>query len=198
MDEVFPVPELLATVLFSGFYLVLGSNAGNALAFAKHILIAASPSIQTTQELDKRLVSFIAISVLTLVCLLHYFSAKLGLFLNKWFAIYKILLLVACFVAGVIARNKSFPGVPSGVTDFLTTQPGYTTADNFAALVYVLYSYQGWENANYVSKDSWRTTRDCTDITRLPEKFEPQRIRPRKPLPQELSLQLALYVCCMS
>lgn len=164
MDEIFPVPELLATVLFSGFFLALGNSAGNSLVFAKQVLVAADPTIETTPDLDKRLVSFVAISILTFVCFVHYFSAKLGLFLNKWFAVYKIFLLIACFIAGLIARNKSFPMVSSGATDFPTTQPGYNVGNTLAALVYVLYSYQGWENANYVRKDTWRKTIDLAEI----------------------------------
>jgi amino acid transporter len=146
LDEVFHLPELLATVLFSGFFICLGNTAGNAIAFAKHVLLAANPTADRTTELDGRLISFVAVSILTVICLLHHFSQHMGLFLNRAFALYKIALLFVVFVAGVAARNKK----PSGKSGFDTVYAGGNKGDSLAALVYILYSYQGWENANYV------------------------------------------------
>lgn len=97
-------------------------------------------------ELDTRLVRFIAISVLSVVCLLHYFSNRFGLFLNKLFAIFKTVLLLTVFIAGVKASSKE----GSGLSDFGKTHGDRGATDGLSALVLIFYAYQGWENANYV------------------------------------------------
>jgi amino acid transporter len=143
LDEIFQVPELLATILFSGFFIVLGSSAGNSLSFAKHILLAAKPDITDSSELDKRLVILIAVTILTVVCLLHYFSRSTGLLFNSALALYKITLLLAFFIGGAIASTKK----NSGIHDWNQQSSNFNT---LSAFIYVLYTYQGWENANYV------------------------------------------------
>ena len=148
LDEVYPQPELLATILFSGFFLVLGNSYGNSITFAKQTVLASNPNTTKTTELDSRLVRFIAIVVLSLVCLLHYFSNRFGLFMNKLFAIFKTILLFTVFVAGVNAARKE----GSGLADFNETHGPRNSADGLAAMVLIFYSYQGWENANYVRR----------------------------------------------
>jgi amino acid transporter len=144
---VYPYPELLATIIFSGFFLVLGNSYGNSVTFAKQILLASDTSYENTTDIDERLIRFIAIVVLSAVCLLHYFSNKFGLFLNKLFAIFKTILLFTVFVAGVKSARKE----GSGLDDFTQTHGASDSANGLAAMVLIFYSYQGWENANYVS-----------------------------------------------
>jgi amino acid transporter len=113
-------------------------------------LLAAIPSAESSSDFDPRLVRFIAVCILSAICLLHYFSSQLGLFLNKLLALYKALLLFSIFIAGMIASGKE----GSGAHDWTTKYPpghGNRGISSLAALVLVLYSYTGWENANYVS-----------------------------------------------
>jgi amino acid transporter len=129
---------------------VLGNSYGNSIAFAKQTILASDPTTTKTTDLDARLVRFIAIVVLSVVCLLHYFSNRFGLFMNKVFAIFKTGLLFTVFVAGVrVAGNKG-----SGLADFKDTHGERNSADGLAAMVLIFYSYQGWENANYVRSGS--------------------------------------------
>src|SRR5271168_1817240 len=128
IDEVWPRPELLSVVLYSGFFICFGNTAGNSVEF------------------DSRLVAFIAVAILTTICLLHYFSAETGLFLNRTLAYYKTGLLFAVFVAGVMARNQP----DSGKNDWSTSDSPHSSFSTLSAMIYILYSYQGWENANYV------------------------------------------------
>lgn len=146
LNEIFRTPKLLATILFSGFFILLGNTSGNAIVFAKHILLAAKPDTNNAAELDPRLINLIAVGILSIICLLHYFSRRLGLFLNKAFALFKVFFLAAVFIAGVMARHKN----DSGIADFGTKQEGANGKDSLAAFIYIIYSYQGWENANYV------------------------------------------------
>ena len=132
--------------MFSGFFILLQNTSGNAIAFAKHVLLAANPDTNSTTELDSRLINLVAVGILSIICLLHYFSRRLGLFLNTAFALFKVFLLAAVFIAGAMARHKN----DSGMTDFKTKHEGANGKDSLAAFIYIIYSYQGWENANYV------------------------------------------------
>ncbi|KAF2730347.1 hypothetical protein EJ04DRAFT_567848 [Polyplosphaeria fusca] len=146
LDEIYRRPELLATILFSGFFLCLGNSYGNSVQFAKHVLLAADEKVEFTKDLDSRLVRFIAVCVVTLVCIIHYSSSRAGLFLNKTLFWYKIVLLFVVFVAGISYSDKH----GSQWHDRTAPERG-SSMDGLAAMVLIFYSYQGWENANYVA-----------------------------------------------
>jgi amino acid transporter len=149
LDEIYRRPELLTTILFSGFFLCLSNSYGNSIQFAKHVLLSANPDVAFSTTLDPRLLRFIAVSVVTLACLIHYFSSKSGLFLNKILAWYKILLLLIVFTTGFAYSRKH------GSEWHGTTAPANgNSMDSLAAMVLIFYAYQGWENANYVSLSS--------------------------------------------
>ena len=138
-------PELLATVLFSGFFICFGTSASNSIAFARYIILAAEPNVQNIEDLDGRLVGYVAITINLVTCLLLYFSNGLALALNRLNALYKIGLLLAVFITGAVASREQ----GSGTQDFETTYSSNLT-QTLSALVYILFAYQGWENANYV------------------------------------------------
>jgi amino acid transporter len=94
------------------------------------------------------MVNYIAISILIVVCLIHYFSSRMGLFLNKLLALYKVILLLVMAFAGIAARNK--PGSGKSASDWTSSRTVGTGFNSVSALIYVIYSYTGWENANYV------------------------------------------------
>ena len=144
LDEVLRQPELLATVLFSAFFIFVPNTDGNSLQFAKHILLASNPTVTETTELDKRLISYVAISILTVVSFIHYFSRNSGLLLNLLFAIYKVVLVIVLIICGCVASKKP----ENGWSDW--GQHPIGSKNVLAAMIYIIYSYQGWENANYV------------------------------------------------
>jgi amino acid transporter len=144
LDEVLRRPELLATVLFSAFFIFVPNTDGNSLQFAKNILLAANPTVTETTELDKRLISYIAISILTVVSFIHYFSRNSGMLLNLVFAVYKVVLVIVLIICGFIASKKP----DNGRSDW--GQQPVASKDVLGAMIYIIYSYQGWENANYV------------------------------------------------
>jgi amino acid transporter len=163
VDEVFPFPELLATILFSGFFLSVSTSHGNSVAFAKQVLLAAEPSSRISSDLDSRLVRFIAIVSLAAACLLHYFSGRFGLFMNKLLAVFKILLLFTVFVAGVKASRTP----DSGLKDFTQSHGPKGRWDGLAALVSILYSYAGYENANYVRQWPFTIFKKSTNAAKV-------------------------------
>jgi amino acid transporter len=143
----FPRPQLLATIQFSIFFILFCTTAVNAVVFTKYVLALAMPNT-SVYDMDDRLINLVAVFVQTSVCLLLYFGRRLTLFLNKTFAFFKISLMTAIFVGGMTAKNRR-----QGSDDFKQVQPGYNGADCLAAMVYILFSYQGWENANYVGRE---------------------------------------------
>ncbi|CAO2656259.1 Nn.00g050620.m01.CDS01 [Neocucurbitaria sp. VM-36] len=161
LDEIYRRPELLATILFSGFFLLLANSYGNSVQFAKHVLIAAMPGLDNSKELDPRLVRYLAISVVTFVCLIHWFSSRAGLFLNKLVAWYKTILLLVVFIAGMVYSEKH----GSQWNDPIDRG---SAKDGMAGMVLIFYSYQGWENANYVAGEirafEGRTSRRTLNI----------------------------------
>lgn len=149
-------PELLATILFSGFFICFGTSTSNSIAFARYVILAAQPHVQNLGDLDGRLVAYIAITINLVTCLLLYFSDGLALALNRLNAVYKIGLLLAVFIAGAVASKQQ----DSGTHDFETTHSSDSTR-SLSAVVYILFAYQGWENANYVCRDDYVTTERC-------------------------------------
>lgn len=139
LDEIYRRPELLATILFSGFFLLLANSYGNSIQFAKHILVAAIPDLEDSTQLDSRLVRFIAISALTFVCLIHWHSSRAGLFLNKLVALFKILLLAVVVIAGM-AKSSGSKSKWSDSGDVSSA------SDGMAGMVLIFYSYQGTHN----------------------------------------------------
>ncbi|KAF8535321.1 amino acid/polyamine transporter I [Trichophaea hybrida] len=147
LDEIWWRPSLLSVTVFAFFFITLGTSSGNAFAFSKHILLAYSgyDTIQTPYNIPESLVKFVAIVVVTIICLILYFSNNFGLYINKAFAIYKILLLVTLIIGGfVVAIREGFPGL----RDYDEKELGHQQIA--LAMVTVLWAYQGWENANYV------------------------------------------------
>lgn len=86
LDEVWPSPELLSTVLYSGYFICFGNSSGNSVAFAKHVLAASSAEVVLSTTFDKRLVGLVAVVIMTVICFLNYFSKDAGLFLNRLLA----------------------------------------------------------------------------------------------------------------
>ena len=139
LDEAWPSPELLSTVLYSGYFICFGNSAGNSVAFARHVLAASSAEVIHSIDFDKRLVNLIAVAILTIICFINYFSKDAGLFINKLLAFYKIGLLFAIFVAGVLVRKE--PG--SGLADWGKDSKGGSVIETLSAGIYILYSFQG-------------------------------------------------------
>ncbi|KAF2087291.1 hypothetical protein K490DRAFT_65684 [Saccharata proteae CBS 121410] len=164
---------MLATVLVTGIFYATANTAGNAIAFSKSVLVAANANTvqqnvttsgctsnvaPTVDVYDASLVQGIAIMVVTIVCFLHFVWSKLGLFLNRLFALYKIGLLLAVAGAGfhhaVRATNAPGDSTSNPLTDWGKHDCGPGKQGNppsLAALVLIFYAYEGWENANYVA-----------------------------------------------
>lgn len=140
-------PRLMWTLAFATFFITIANTSGNAIAFARFVMIAALPTNRSLVDLDSKVVRLIAISILSVVCLLHYLSSNLGRFLNKLLALYKLFLLIAVMITGFWASTVNNAGLDD---DTLKNAEPQGTESKLGAVVLVLYSFTGWENANYV------------------------------------------------
>lgn len=97
---------------------------------------------------------------LIVVCLIHSFTPRLGIWLSNGFGVLKLVLLLLLVCTGFAALGgrtvaprpdnfSSFHGGGSSTTD--EDNSSVAAAGYALALLQVLYSYSGWENANYVS-----------------------------------------------
>lgn len=141
-------------VIISLLFVLLSHNAGNCVSFAKLILQAFEP---TEKDPDFRLQKFIALVMLSAVCLLHVFSRNTGIAINNFLALYKLALVTFIVLVGFAAmaggRGKGVTGGGGyGLTNFADAADIRRMSMNeYAnAALGVLWAYTGWENANYV------------------------------------------------
>ena len=153
MEESYKWPRYFASCIFGVFFVVLGNTAANTIAFAKHMLLAFD---DTNQNPDYRLQRFVALVCISLICLIHIFSRKLGILMNNALAAHKVGLLLFVVVAGFAClagaggsgQKKDEYGKVNLENAFAGgSDSPYAYA---SAMIGVLFAYQGWENGNYV------------------------------------------------
>ena len=132
-------------MIFSVFWIIKAGTYSSARNVAQYVLSLANPDTPMS-EISDGLVRYTAVVVQTVVCLLLYFARRLCFVFNSAFAVYKIILLVFIFIVGMINSR----GPNSGLTDFNEKHPGYTSEDALNAMLAVIYSFEGWDGANYV------------------------------------------------
>lgn len=135
---------MLAATIFTWYWVTL-ATAGNARTAAIYMASLISPN-RSYNQLDESLVKFLAVVNQTVICLLLYFLRRVSFMLNSLFAIFKIVFLLVLFVAGMVATSKEDSGTP----DFGYRHPNSSALDSAAAMIWVIYAYQGWEHTNYV------------------------------------------------
>lgn len=113
------------------------------MVFANQVYLSATDE----DNPDQRVLRLIAVVMVTVICLLHYFSARMGRDLNVVLAVFKLVILCVLFIAGAIKANKEH------VQDFNQVNLNTSTSSSSAAAAFILilYSFQGWENATFVS-----------------------------------------------
>jgi amino acid transporter len=161
----------MATVIFSCFWILLADTISSSKTVAINILSLANPDMPTSDIPDGQ-IRFTAVVVQTVVCLLLFFARRLCFLFNTTFAFYKIILLLFIFIAGMKASGgRGYVGFK----DFDKEYSGYNGVDALTAMIYIIFSYQGWDNANYVRNSPLRgfaealTTEDRRRDQRLQE-----------------------------
>lgn len=146
LDEVFHNPNLLAAVIFSFFWILLCSTSGNSIVVAQYVLRIVHHDAPIS-EIDDGLIKFVGVVVQTVVCLMLYFLRRFCFVVNNFLALFKIVFLIVV----VAVAFKAAGWEHSGTEDWWDKHPDSSTIDTLSAMVYILYSYQGWEHTNYIA-----------------------------------------------
>lgn len=151
LERIFRRPRYLATSVFAVQMVLLGFSAGNSLAFGRYVLLAVGHPMP-----DGWIPRIIAVVCMTFVIVLHTAFPKWGLRLTNALGIFKVLVLLLIVFSGfaALAGYRLVPD-PKNFDNFWAVEKGegYGGGGAYAyatALLQVVYSYKGWENANYV------------------------------------------------
>ncbi|KAI1446023.1 amino acid transporter [Annulohypoxylon stygium] len=151
LERVYRHPRYLASCVLAAQMILLGFSSGNSLAFGRYVLAASGST-----EGDGWTARGIAIACITFAVTLHSTLPKWGLRLVNILGIFKVVILVFIVFSGFAAISGRLLVPPPGnfhdafaigETENYGGQGAYGYA---TALLQIIYSYKGWENANYV------------------------------------------------
>lgn len=151
LERVYRHPRYLASCVLASQMILLGFSSGNALAFGRYVLYASGST-----EGDGWTARGIAIACITFAVGLHSTLPKWGLRLVNVLGIFKVVILVFIVFSGFAALAGRLRVPPPGNFNNafaieVTENYGGTGAYGYStALLQIIYSYKGWENANYV------------------------------------------------
>lgn len=170
LERVYQKPRYLATCIFAVQFVLFAVSTGGSIGFSGYILKAATSDAQVGSWLNRG----IAVAAISGACLIHALLPRLGIWLSNGLAALKLVLLLLVVFTGFAAlAGRTVKPSPGNFSSF--HGPGAIPDDTSAAsaagyalaLLQVLYSYSGWENANYVLtevRDAPRTLRKAAPI----------------------------------
>lgn len=152
LERVYRHPKYLATCVFAAQMILLGFSSGNSLAFGRYILYASGD-----HGPDGWAARGIGIVCITFAVILHSVLPVWGLRLANALGVFKVIILLLIVFSGfaALAGRRLVPD-PHNFDDAFAIHEGdgwgggggaYAYAN---ALLNIVYSYKGWENANYV------------------------------------------------
>lgn len=151
LERVYRHPKYLATCVLAAQMILLGFSSGNSLAFGRYVLYAAG-----NRSPDGWAARGIAIACVTFAVTLHSVLPVWGLRLGNVLGVFKVVVLLLIVFSGfaAIAGRRLVPD-PHNFDNAFTIHQGDGWGDGGAyayanALLNIVYSYKGWENANYV------------------------------------------------
>ncbi|VUC26895.1 unnamed protein product [Clonostachys rosea] len=151
LERVYRKPKYLATCVLASQMILLGFSSGNALAFGRYILYASGWS-----SVDGWPARGIAIVCVTFAVALHATLPKWGVRLFNVLGVFKVGVVLFIIFSGfaALAGRRLVPDPHNFDNSFaIEVGDGYGGGGVYAysnALLNIIYSYKGWENANYV------------------------------------------------
>lgn len=120
-----------------------------------------SPTSNPSSEIEETTTKEPNSHSVAVVCLIHAFTPKLGIWLSNGLGCFKLVLLLLVVFTGFAAlagktvvpspnNFSSFHGPGTATVGGPETSMAGEAAGYALALLQVGYSYSGWENANYV------------------------------------------------
>lgn len=131
--------------------ILLGFSSGNSLAFGRYVLYAAGSELK-----DSYKARGVGVACATFAVVLHAVLPKWGIRLFNVLGVFKVAVLVFIVFSGfaALAGRRLVPDPRNFDNAFaIESGEGYGGGGAYAyanALLNIVYSYKGWENANYV------------------------------------------------
>ncbi|KAF2756904.1 amino acid transporter [Pseudovirgaria hyperparasitica] len=149
LERVYRHPKYLATCVFLSQMILLGFSSGNSLAFGRYVLFASG-----SEEPDGWKARGIAVVCVTFAVALHATLPKWGMRLFDILGVFKVVVLLLIVFSGfaALAGHRRIED-PHNFDDAFSIDTSYGGGGAWAyatALLRIVYSYKGWENANYV------------------------------------------------
>ncbi|RPA75182.1 amino acid permease [Ascobolus immersus RN42] len=151
LERVYRRPKYLATSVLLSQMVLLGFSSGNSLAFGQYVLFAAG-----IENPDKWVARGIAIACITFAVLLHAIFPKWGMRISNVLGAFKVVVLLLIVFSGfaALAGHLKVPKPNNFDNAFSIDEDLGGGVYNYAnALLRIVYSYKGWENANYVMSE---------------------------------------------
>jgi amino acid transporter len=157
LEYIFKRPKFLTTCIYGIAFILLGNISGNAIAFALFVAEAAGRPQDAQGIKDNHgFVIGVAFAALTAAVLLHVCSRRGGIIMSNAFACIKVLILVVIIILGFTkAAGEPLGGKPKANND--NFDPDLSLAGGlhdptgyFGSLLYVCYSYAGFNQPFYV------------------------------------------------
>ncbi|XHF98274.1 hypothetical protein AWENTII_001834 [Aspergillus wentii] len=148
MAKIFPVPPILFATCFAWFFILFATTTNNAITFATFI------NPDKADNPDEWFTKFVACVIVIAIAILHYRLVNIGILSNNLLAAYKVIFLGVLTIAGFVATCRDGArGRLEGLKDYAHTNGKVSETSIILAILQVLYSYHGWENANYVTSE---------------------------------------------
>lgn len=169
---------LLAYIIYSLMFIVFFNSATNSLQFGRMILMCINShkadnssnadedddtvvdgmdvtATNMDPDVNHDLMRFIGVTIISIICLAQFFCPSWGRNLNKFLAVVKIGFLIGVIIVALTALSTNIEdskGNPVPRAHDWIEWHGSPSKVQFAkALLAVLFSFEGWENATFVS-----------------------------------------------
>ncbi|KAH7318062.1 amino acid/polyamine transporter I [Stachybotrys elegans] len=156
LERVYRHPRYLATCVLASQMILLGFSSGNSLAFGRYILFASGSEAPDDWAENDWAARGIAVACVTFAVGLHSVAPKWGIRLFNVLGVFKVVVLLLIVFSGfaALAGRARVPNPHNFDNAFdIEEGEGYGGGGAYAysnALLNIIYSYKGWENANYV------------------------------------------------
>lgn len=150
--RVFNNPKGLMGCIYASTIVLLGFSSGNSYAFGKYVVFAVTDH-KEGDVVNNVLVKSIGVLCITFCILLHVKYPNRGTQLFNFLGVFKILILVLIIVVGALASIGLFHLEPTHNFENMLSFVGGQSPNLYniaVGLLEVIYSFKGWENANYV------------------------------------------------
>lgn len=147
LNRVFRKPRGLAGCIYAFQMVLLGFSSGNSFAFGKYVWFALT-GIETNE--NDRVPKFIGVCCISFCIWLHIKFPNHGTSLFNFLGLLKIFILFLIItIGGLVAIG--FIRLPKTIPTIIPTASSFNDSYSISvALLEIVYSFKGWENANYV------------------------------------------------